>query len=84
MTKDQMKLLEENGLQIQAILAPPYGKGTKKLDDLSLGEVRTLLAYHLWDDGMETEDVQELLLGKNPGYQDHETIMNELVNTFGY
>jgi len=54
------------------------------LETLTLEELRGLLSFEMLSDGMEPEDVQEILDGDNPSYQTTEQIMNELVEIFGY
>jgi len=53
-------------------------------DDFSLDNWRTLLAYEMWKDGMEWEDVLDLWQGKNELYNDRGSILVCLGHTFGY
>lgn len=59
-------------------------KQHKCLDDLSLEELRAVLAYEMASDGMEWPDIEELWAGKNEEYQRREDILSALVNCFGY
>jgi len=81
MTDQEKKDLE------QAAMALGYEalKAFKKnLDELSLDELRTLLAYEEWKDGMEDNDVMDVWLGTAFIYDTREPIMDRLVNVYGY
>ena len=61
--------------------------GKKKLDSLSLDQLRALIAYETWKDGQDDwEEVAKIWLGITNFEEDipNESIMDELVNTFGY
>ena len=53
-----------------------------KLDNLSLEELRIVLACEEDSDGAPEELIEEILSGKS--YPTAKEIMDELVNTFGY
>jgi len=58
--------------------------GKKKLDDLTVPDLRAVHAYEGWKDGMEWEDVMALWLGTNDLYSSRDEILNQLVNVYGY
>jgi len=76
--------LDKKGSEIIKTLARPYGSGSNRMDDLELQDLQTILAWHEWEDGMEFKDTLEIVDGNNPAFTDKKTIMDELVNTFGY
>lgn len=53
-------------------------------DDFSLDDWRTLLAFEMWKDGMEWDDVLDLWQGNNEQYNDRGSILVCLGHTFGY
>lgn len=53
----------------------------KAAADLSTEDLRTLLAFEYWKDGMEEPDVIDLW---NDESKTDREIMSELVNVFGY
>jgi hypothetical protein len=62
----------------------PFPAFQKKIDELTLEQLRTLLAYEEWKNGMEWKDVIELWVGAAFLYDTRETIMDRLVNVYGF
>lgn len=56
----------------------------KKIDELTRNQLLTLLAYEEWKDGMEWRDVMEVWVGAAFLYDTRETIMDRLINVYGY
>jgi len=58
--------------------------GASSLEGLPTESLRDLLAYESWCDGMEPEDVQDILDGNNEYFTDDDNIRNDLRDTYGY
>jgi hypothetical protein len=53
-------------------------------EEFSLEDWRTLLAFEMWKDGMEWDDVLDLWQGGNDAYNDIPSVCTCLGHTFGY
>jgi len=84
---DKKTMLEEQDNLVQLVNGLDYEAlrtGKKKLEELSLDQLRAVHACEGWKDGMQWEDAASLWLGVDDLYPTRESILEELVNVYGY